>query len=77
MKTISLPDAIAEEAEILAEQLGISASELHTRALKTYLKKYDRSEISGKLDRLYSEESSDLDPVLAQIQYSSLQREDW
>lgn len=35
MKTaISLPDSVFEEAEALAQQLGLSRSELYTKALK-------------------------------------------
>ncbi|MFM5891936.1 MAG: ribbon-helix-helix domain-containing protein, partial [Dolichospermum sp.] len=43
MKTaISLPDPVFEEAESLARQLGVSRSELYTKALKAYLRKYNR-----------------------------------
>jgi metal-responsive CopG/Arc/MetJ family transcriptional regulator len=44
MKTaISLPDLGFEEAELLAKQLGMSRSELYTKALKAYLCKYNYS----------------------------------
>ncbi len=78
MKTaISLPDPVFEEAESLARQLGVSRSELYTKALKAYLRKYNRDQILGKLNHIYSEESSELDPVLAKIQFMSLPSEDW
>jgi metal-responsive CopG/Arc/MetJ family transcriptional regulator len=78
MKTaISLPDPIFEEAESLARQLGVSRSELYTNALKAYLRKYNRDQILSKLNQIYSEESSELDPVLAKIQFMSLLRESW
>ena len=78
MKTaISLPDPVFEEAESLARQLGLSRSELYTKALKAYLRKYNRDQILGKLNLIYSEESSELDPVLAKIQFMSLPSEDW
>jgi metal-responsive CopG/Arc/MetJ family transcriptional regulator len=78
MKTaISLPDPVFEEAESLARQLGVSRSELYTNALKAYLKKYNRDRILGKLNQVYSEELSELDPVLAKIQFMSLPSEDW
>ncbi|MFM6828405.1 MAG: CopG family ribbon-helix-helix protein [Dolichospermum sp.] len=78
MKTaISLPDPVFEEAESLARQLGVSRSELYTKALKAYLRKYNRDQILGKLNQIYSEESSELDPVLAKIQFMSLPSEDW
>lgn len=42
---ISLPDSIFEEAGLLAEQLGLSFSEFHTKALQSYLRKYNRSSV--------------------------------
>ena len=78
MKTaISLPDQIFEEAEALAQQLGISRSELYTEALKAYLRRYNRERILSKLNEVYSKEPSELDPVLAKMQFMSLPREDW
>jgi metal-responsive CopG/Arc/MetJ family transcriptional regulator len=78
MKTaISLPDPVFEEAESLARQLGVSRSELYTNALKAYLRKYNRDQILDKLNQVYAEESSALDPVLAKIQFMSLPRENW
>ncbi|MBD2776365.1 ribbon-helix-helix domain-containing protein [Iningainema tapete] len=78
MKTaISLPDSIFEEAEALAQQLGISRSELYTEALKAYLRRYNREQMLSKLNTVYAKESSELDPVLAKMQFMSLAREDW
>jgi metal-responsive CopG/Arc/MetJ family transcriptional regulator len=78
MKTaISLPDSIFEEAEALARELGVSRSELYTKALKAYLRKYNRNQMLNQLNTVYSEESSELDPVLAKLQFMSLPREDW
>ena len=78
MKTaISLPDSVFQEAEVLAQHLGISRSELYTKALKTYLEKHKNSQILQKLNQVYTEESSDLDPVMAKMQFMSLPSEDW
>ena len=78
MKTaISLPDPIFEEAEALAQKLGMSRSELYTEALKAYLRRYNREQILSKLNEVYSQESSELDSVLAKMQFMSLPHEDW
>ena len=78
MKTaISLPDSVFEEAEALAERLGLSRSELYAKALQAYLQKYNRNQILNKLNQVYSQESSELDPALARMQFMSLPREDW
>jgi metal-responsive CopG/Arc/MetJ family transcriptional regulator len=53
MKTaISLPDSVFEEAETLAQQLGLSRSELYEKALQAYLKKYNRNQILLKLNQV-------------------------
>lgn len=78
MKTaISLPDSVFAEAEALAQQLGLSRSELYTKALQAYLQRYNREQILLKLNQVYSTESSELDPVMARMQFMSLPREDW
>lgn len=78
MKTaISLPDSVFDEAEALAQRLGLSRSELYTQALRAYLKKHNRNQILHKLNQVYSQESSELDTMLAKMQFMSLPREDW
>ena len=78
MKTaISLPDPVFEQAEALAQQLGLSRSELYTKALRAYLKRYKRDQILLKLNQVYDRESSEVDPVMARMQFMSLPREDW
>ncbi|BAY17886.1 antitoxin ChpI homolog [Anabaenopsis circularis NIES-21] len=78
MKTaISLPDSVFEEAEALAKQLGISRSELYTKALQAYLQKHNRNQIVSKLNQVYAQESAELDPLLAKMQFMSLPQEDW
>ncbi|MEL6605436.1 MAG: hypothetical protein AAFP20_19670 [Cyanobacteria bacterium J06614_10] len=78
MKTaISLPDPVFEQADALAQQLGMSRSELYTRALQAYLKRYNRDQILLKLNQVYDGESSELDPGMARMQFMSLSHEDW
>jgi metal-responsive CopG/Arc/MetJ family transcriptional regulator len=78
MKTaISLPDSVFEEAEVLAQQLGLSRSELYAKALQAYLGKYNRNQILLKLNEVYSKESSEPDPVMVMMQFMSLPHEAW
>jgi len=78
MKTeISLPDSVFEEAEALAKEMGLSRSELYLKALKAYLKRYNRNQILHKLNEVYSKEYSELDSVMAKIQFMSLTDEEW
>ena len=55
MKTaISLPDQVFYAAENTAQYLGISRSALYLNALIDYLKKNNRTNITEKLNDVYS-----------------------
>ncbi len=78
MKTaISIPDPIFEAADNLAKQLGMSRSELFRRAVEEYMESRRQDNVREALDRVYSDESSELDEHLAQMQFASLPKEDW
>ncbi len=71
---ISIPDSIHEQAERYAARRGISRSELYRRALQAYLRCED--EIVEQLDAVYSAADSSVDPVLGELQYRTLTRDD-
>ncbi|HEY0782399.1 MAG TPA: hypothetical protein VGE98_08095 [Thermoanaerobaculia bacterium] len=78
MKTaISIPDPIFEAAEDLAKKMRISRSELYARAVDGFVQTRRGEEITAALNRVYAEESSELDPVMAKLQFDSLKPEDW
>jgi metal-responsive CopG/Arc/MetJ family transcriptional regulator len=78
MKTaISIPDQTFREADALAKRLGMSRSELYARAVRRYLEAQRRACVTERLDAVYGDEGSDLDPVLAAMQTASFPREDW
>jgi len=57
MKTaVSLPDVVYFEAEETAQNLGISRSALYLNALKEYLKKNNRKNITQKLNEVYNDD---------------------
>ncbi|PPS45127.1 hypothetical protein [Chroococcidiopsis sp. TS-821] len=73
MKTaISLPNSVFEAAEALAAQLSLSRNELYTKALQPYVQKYNRHQILEKLNQVYAKEYSELNSVLAKMQFVSL-----
>ena len=73
MKTaISIPDQIFKAADELAHFLGISRSELFTKAIIEFLKKKNSDEITKKLDAVYSDEDSSLHETDYQLQIKSL-----
>ncbi|MHB8420434.1 MAG: hypothetical protein ACYDCL_20365 [Myxococcales bacterium] len=74
MKTaISVPDRTFREAERAAKRLGISRSELYSKALSAYLESH-RAEDVTEANAVYAGEDSNLDPVLAKMQAAALAR---
>ena len=73
MKTaISLPDELFRAAELVAERLGLSRSELYQKALAAFLEKHQPRSITEKLDEVYADRDSTLDPVVESMQTSSV-----
>ncbi len=78
MKTaISIPAPIFKTAEQVAKELGISRSELYTKAIKEFLETYHHTDITRELNEIYADEPSQLDRELNKIQSASIQEEDW
>jgi metal-responsive CopG/Arc/MetJ family transcriptional regulator len=75
--TVSLPGPLFEAADELAKRLGISRDELYAIAIAEYLRAYQREAVTEGLNRIYEQEPSGLDPVVAVIQPASLGEEDW
>lgn len=78
MKTaVSIPDPVFRKGEKLARSLGISRSELYTTALKTFVAEHDETDVTKRLNEIYAQQDSSLDPVLAELQFRALPPEDW
>ena len=78
MKTaISIPDPIFEAAEETASRLGMSRSQLYAKAVEAFIEKLNRKRIKETLNEVYGSQDSKLDPVLAQMQFTSLPEEEW
>jgi hypothetical protein len=78
MKTaISIPDEVFHAAEELSRRLRMSRSELYSQAIAAFIASHRSTGVREKLDAIYGEEDSALDPVLAHWQALALPREDW
>lgn len=78
MKTaISIPDDLFEKAEQLAERLDVSRSQLYARAIAEYTERHASANVREKLDEVYADNQSGLDPALALMQSISLPPETW
>jgi metal-responsive CopG/Arc/MetJ family transcriptional regulator len=78
MKTaISIPDDVFQAAEELSSRLGMSRSELYTKAVATFVKSHKSTRVKETLDAIYTTEDSRLDPALMALQALSLPKEEW
>ena len=78
MKTaISIPDDVFKNAEDFAHQHNISRSALYAAAVKEYLSLHRDDDLTEKLNKVYTEQDSFLDPVLETLQLLSLKKEEW
>ena len=74
---VTLPAALHQRVEELAERLDISRDELYRRALSRFLAAYHETEVTRHLNKVYEHEDSSLDPVVMQMQMLSLKPERW
>lgn len=74
---ITLPNDIAQRAEVTARQRGISLNELCSQVLSRYLGSESNDDLTRKLNEVYVSVDSSLDPVLMQMQLTALDKEDW
>lgn len=78
MKTaISIPDKIFESAEELASKLGKSRSQLYTQAVSGLIERYQSESVTEKLDQIYGQTETRLDPLLDKMQRRSLSQDVW
>jgi metal-responsive CopG/Arc/MetJ family transcriptional regulator len=78
MKTaVSIPDKIFRSADSLARRLGMSRSKLYATALADFLSRRQGQQVKERLDAIYSDEESMMDPNLIKLQIKSLPPEEW
>ena len=78
MKTeLSLPATVTRAAEQLARQMGMTLDEFFATAVTAYVVAREKNLITESLNRVYPDESSVLDPVIAKLQASSIRSEEW
>ncbi len=80
MKTaISIPDDLFLVAEQAAKRLGLSRSELYRRAIGAFLQRNNDKLVTDTLNEVYDKQVGEnhLDPILLQMQFASLEQEQW
>ena len=74
---VTIPDDVFREAEELADALGLSRSDLYAAALAEFIRERREERITERLNEVYAEDDSDLDPALSKMQAISLPVEQW
>jgi metal-responsive CopG/Arc/MetJ family transcriptional regulator len=78
MKTaVSIPDKLFRSADALAKRLGMSRSQLYATALADFMSRRQSQQVKERLDAIYGEEESALDPTILELQKKSLPPEEW
>ena len=75
---ISVPNDTFEGGEHLARQLGISRSQLYSRAMKSYLGARGAELVTARLNAVYGVgPQGKIEPVLQQVQLKHFAAEAW
>jgi metal-responsive CopG/Arc/MetJ family transcriptional regulator len=78
MKTaVSIPDKVYQQADRYAKKAKLSRSQLYAKALHEYLQTHGGQTITKKLDEVYLNESSAIDPAITKAQAEVWSREEW
>ena len=76
MKTaISLPDELFTSADSLARRLRVSRSELYATAVREYVAKHQDADVTARLNAVYRDLPSGVDPALRRAQARSIGQE--
>jgi metal-responsive CopG/Arc/MetJ family transcriptional regulator len=74
---ISIPDEVFQAAEELAGRLGVSRSELYASAVAEYVAALRSRGVTARLNEVYADHSSSLDPALGRAQADAVDSEEW
>lgn len=74
---VTIPDEVFRKAEELAASLGLSRSEVYAAALTEFIRERREQRVTERLNEVYAENDSELDPAIRQAQSNSLPVEHW
>jgi metal-responsive CopG/Arc/MetJ family transcriptional regulator len=78
MKTaISIPDPVFQAADVMANKLGMSRSQLFTAAMSEYMKLHKYDDVTETLNEIYSNTEESIDDDMLLMQSHSIQKEEW
>ena len=78
MKTaISVSDEIFELSERLAKRLKVSRSKIFAMGVEKLCEEFEKDEIIEKLNKFYSENPAEVDPLIRRMATRSILKEEW
>lgn len=75
---ISVPEELYREAKSQTEAVGITVDEFAIEAIQARVdrRQIDTDEVTEILNKIYAELQPTLDPILSEMQFRSLEKED-
>ena len=75
---ISVPEELYREAKSQTEAVGVTVDEFAIEAIQTRVdrRQIDTDEVTEILNKIYAELPPTLDPILSEMQFRSLEKED-
>jgi metal-responsive CopG/Arc/MetJ family transcriptional regulator len=74
---ISIPDELFDAAEAASRRLGVTRSELYTRAVRAWLAADSDDEVRRRLDEVSGQVDSAMDPALMRLQSATVAPDRW
>ena len=74
---VSIPDGVFRAAERLSKRMRISRSQLYARAVEACVKSHAGTVITKRLDQVYSNASSRIEPAVEAATLELHRRERW
>ena len=60
-----------------AKRLGLSRSQFYVRAVSVYLAENGTQGVTERLNEVYADQSSELDPAVLAMQFASVVDDEW
>jgi metal-responsive CopG/Arc/MetJ family transcriptional regulator len=78
MKTaISLPDTVFEMADLLAEKLHVSRSQLYVMALEKFIRENQESDTTNRINEFIDKNGQPVDDVLLNLSVTDMKKVQW
>jgi len=74
---ISVPNRVSKAADETAKRLRIPRSQLYTRAVETLLRELGHSDVTERLNAVYSKRSNRPDPAVLRQGLETLRLTEW